>query len=317
MDGAAPKLGCQGGVRSHGFFPLSEGRAPEDGARRLHGPGGLSQRAPLLRGARGRGRALDDPAHHGGDEAGGAGGGLVEPLPSRARMGCRLEQSGIRPARRDHGPLAHRIRGLQLLRPRHRQHGGARALRHARAAGALARTPPRRPHPLGLRHDRAARRLLGCHQHLRAHRARRRGLCLERPQMVVLGGRQQGLRDPHLHGQDRAGGSTPQAAVDDPGAPCRPRGRDRSPPRGLRLRPRPPRSLGGQVHQRARARGQHAARRGARLRDRARALWDPAASTTACASSAWPSARSRRCAARARARRLRQAARRARGGGAT
>ena len=130
-----------GGVRSHGFFPLSEGRAPEDGARRLHGPGGLSQRAPLLRGARGRGRALDDPAHHGGDEAGGAGGGLVEPLPSRARMGCRLEQSGIRPARRDHGPLAHRIRGLQLLRPRHRQHGGARALRHARAAGALARSP--------------------------------------------------------------------------------------------------------------------------------------------------------------------------------
>ena len=48
----------------------------------------------------------------------------------------RADEPRVRAAVRDHGPLALRARGLQLLRARHRQHGGAGALRHARAAEA-------------------------------------------------------------------------------------------------------------------------------------------------------------------------------------
>ena len=42
-------------------------------------------------------------------------------------------QSRICAALRDHGPLASGARGVQLLGARHRQHGGAGALRHARS----------------------------------------------------------------------------------------------------------------------------------------------------------------------------------------
>ena len=43
----------------------------------------------------------------------------------------RPHQPRVRAALRDHGALGHRARGVQLLRAGHRQHGGARALRHA------------------------------------------------------------------------------------------------------------------------------------------------------------------------------------------
>ena len=64
--------------------------------------------------------------------------------------------------------------GVQLLRARYRQHGGAGPLRHrgseARVAGAAAR----RQDPLGVRDDGARCRVVGCHQHRVAYRAPRR-----------------------------------------------------------------------------------------------------------------------------------------------
>ncbi len=84
---------------------------------------------------------------------------------------------------------------------------------------ALARAAARRRDPLGLRHDRARGRLLGRDQHPDAHRARRRRVRHQRPQVVDLGARRPALQDPDLHGQDRPRRRRPlPAAVDDPGA---------------------------------------------------------------------------------------------------
>ena len=68
--------------------------------------------------------------------------GLVEPVPARERARRRPDQSRIRAALRNHGPLAGvRAGGLQLLGARHRQHGGAGALRHARRSRSAGSTP--------------------------------------------------------------------------------------------------------------------------------------------------------------------------------
>ena len=56
----------------------------------------------------------------------------------------RADQHRVRAALRDHGPVPGVCaRGLQLLGAGHRQHGSARALRHARAAAAMARAAAR------------------------------------------------------------------------------------------------------------------------------------------------------------------------------
>ena len=52
-----------------------------------------------------------------------------------------------------------RARGLQLLGARHRQHGGAREVRQRRAEEAVADAAARGEDPLGLRDDRARRRV--------------------------------------------------------------------------------------------------------------------------------------------------------------
>ena len=58
--------------------------------------------------------------------------------------------------------------------PGHRQHGGARAVRHARAAGDVAQAAARGRDPLVHRHDRARGRQLRSHPAGDAHRSRRR-----------------------------------------------------------------------------------------------------------------------------------------------
>ena len=100
------------------------------------------------------------------------------------------------------GPLC--ARGVQLLGARHRQHGSAGPLRHAGAAQAMARAAARRRHPLVLRDDRAGRRVLGRDQHQVQHRARRRRIRHQRPQVVDFGRRRSALPDRDLHGQDRS-----------------------------------------------------------------------------------------------------------------
>ena len=57
----------------------------------------------------------------------------VEPLPAGERARRRPQQPRLRAALRGDGPGRLRARGVQLRRSRHRQHGGARALRHRRA----------------------------------------------------------------------------------------------------------------------------------------------------------------------------------------
>ena len=116
------------------------------------------------------------------------------------------------------GRVELRLRGVQLLGAGHRQHGGAQPLRHARAEGALAAAADERRDPLGLPDDRAAGRLLRRHQHRDPHRARRRPLCDQRPQVVVVGRRRSALQGRHRHGQDQPRRRAAPAAVADPGA---------------------------------------------------------------------------------------------------
>ena len=208
--------------------------------------------------------------HHGGAEGQGARARASGTCSSPRASWARADQSGVCAALRDHGPLPHRGRGLQLRRPRHRQHGGAHPLRDARAEEAVAGAPPRRQDPLGLRHDRTQGRLLGRHQHRVGDQARRGPLRHQRPQVVDVGHRRPALQGPDLHGQDRRREPRPlQAAVDDPGSPRRAGHQDPADADGVRLRRRAPRPRRGSLRERARPRHQHASGRGPRLRDRA------------------------------------------------
>ena len=88
-------------------------------------------------------------------------------------LGAGLTNLEYAPLVRDHGPLPDRAGGLQLLGARHRQHGDARPLRDAGAAGTVAEAAARRRDPFGFRDDRAGGRLVGRDQHRGADRARR------------------------------------------------------------------------------------------------------------------------------------------------
>ena len=108
----------------------------------------------------------------------------VEFLADRVRARLRADHGRICLSRRGDGQGASRRRDLQLLGARHRQHGGAGALRLGRAQAAMAGAAARGKDPLGLSDDRAGRRLVGRHQHRHALRARRRRLCAQRREMV-------------------------------------------------------------------------------------------------------------------------------------
>ena len=131
-----------------------------------------------------------------------AAAGSVEPVPARRPPRRRAHEPRVRAAGRDHGPRADRRRGVQLLGARHRQHGGAARLRHARAAGALAAAAAGRRDPLGLRDDRARRGQLGRHQHRDADRARGRRVRAQRAQVVDDRGAAPELPRPDRDGQD-------------------------------------------------------------------------------------------------------------------
>ena len=86
------------------------------------------------------------------------------------------------------------------------------------SAGQVAEAAAGRRDPLGLPDDRAGGRLVRCDQHRHAHRARRRSLCHQRPQMVVVGRRRSALQDHDRDGQDRSRRRPPPPAVADPRA---------------------------------------------------------------------------------------------------
>ena len=98
--------------------------------------------------------------------------GPVEPVPAATAPhasgydGAGLSNQEYAPLCRDHGPRAVAPRGLQLLGARHRQHGDARALRHATSSKARWLEPLLDGEIRSrLRDDRAGGRLVGRHQH--------------------------------------------------------------------------------------------------------------------------------------------------------
>ena len=106
----------------------------------------------------------------------------------------------------------------QLLGARHRQHGGARAGRHARAEEAVARAAAARRDPLGLRHDRARRDELGRQEHPDPGGARRRRVGDQRREVLHLRRRRPSLQDHDHDGADQPRRRHLQAAVADPRA---------------------------------------------------------------------------------------------------
>ena len=149
--------------------------------------------------------------------------------------GPGLSQPAICVLRRGDGPHRLGVGGVQLLRARHRQHGGASPLRHARAEGRVAEAADGRRNPLRLPDDRARRRFIGRHQHQVQHRTARQRICDQRPQMVVERCGRSALQDRDPDGQDRSLGRDPQAAVDDPRAARHAGDDDQAPSAGVRL----------------------------------------------------------------------------------
>ena len=129
----------------------------------------------------------------------------VELLPARRRDRRGPLQPRLRLHRRRARQEPARVGVPQLLGARHRQHGGARAGRHARAEGAVAEAAAQRRDPLGLRHDRAGRRLVGRQEHRHARRARRRRVGDQRREVLHLRRRRSALQDHDLHGADQPG----------------------------------------------------------------------------------------------------------------
>ena len=165
-------------------------------------------------------RPLAGAADHGGAEgARRAPPGCGTCSCPRANTAPGLTNLEYAPLVRDHGALADRAGGVQLLGPRYRQYGNAGALRDEGAAGAVAEAAAGRRNPLRLRDDRAGRGLVRRDQYRGPHPARgQQQLRHQRPQMVDLGRDGPALQDLHPDGQDRPGRAAASAAIDDPGA---------------------------------------------------------------------------------------------------
>ena len=135
----------------------------------------------------------------------------------------------------------------------------------------MAEASARRRNSLRLSDDRTRRRLFRRDQYRDVDNARRRSLCHQRPQMVVVGRRRSPLQARHRDGQNRSERRKAQAAIADSRAARRARRQGGAHVAGVRLRRRAARPRGSSARKRPRAGRQSAARRGPRLRDRARA----------------------------------------------
>ena len=148
----------------------------------------------------------------------GQGQRALELLPARRRDRPGPQQPRLRVHRRRARQEPARVGVPQLLGARHRQHGGARAGRHARAEEAVARAAAQRRDPQLLRHDRAGPGQLRRPQHRHAGRARRRRVGDQRREVLHLGRRRPALQDHDLHGPHQPGRGRPPPAVADPRA---------------------------------------------------------------------------------------------------
>nr|ABM53579.1 putative hemolysin activator-related protein [uncultured bacterium CBNPD1 BAC clone 1664] len=208
------------------------------------------------------------PARRAGKGEGpGQEGRPVELLPARRRDWRRPVQPRLRLYRRGARQGAHGLGGHELLRARHRQHGGAGARRHARAEGKVAEAPAERRDPLGLRHDRAGGGLVRRQEHRHPGGAGRRRMGDQRREVLHLRRRRPALQDHDHHGPHQSRRPAAQAAVADPGAHRCARGGDPRPDACLRRRPCAPRPHAHPLHQCPGAQVQCPARRGPGLRD--------------------------------------------------
>ena len=214
-------------------------------------------------------------------------------LPVR---GHPAHQHGICADLRDVRPRRLRQRGVQLLRARHRQHGGAQPLRHPGTEGAVAA-------PLMNGEIRSA--FLMTEPAVASSDATNIETRIDRDgddyvingrKVVVLGRRRSALQGRHRHGQDQPQCRAPPAAVADPRAAGRAGREGGAHAAGVRLRRRArmatPRSCWKTSVSRWKA---LCSAKAAGSRSR-RLAWVRAASITACAPSARPRWRWRRCA---------------------
>ncbi|CAA9234539.1 MAG: Acyl-CoA dehydrogenase, partial [uncultured Acidimicrobiales bacterium] len=241
------------------------------GGQDLHPRGGAAHERGVLRpGRRPRGplglRPRTARAARGG-QGQGEGQRPLELLPAERRDGPGSQQPRLRVHRGRARQEPARLGVPQLRRTRHRQHGGARARRDARAEEAVARAAPGRGDPVGVRHDRAGPRFLRCEEHLDLGRARRRGVGHQRREVLHLGCRRPPLQDHDRHGQDEPRGLGPPAAVADPRAAAAPRGGGPRADARLRQGRRAPRPHAPALHRRPGPEGEHPPGRGQRLRD--------------------------------------------------
>ena len=133
----------------------------------------------------------------------------VEPVPAagqskRVRHDGRADQPRVRAAVRNHGPRALvAAKCSTARRPTPATWKPSSATAHRGHKKQWLEPLLDGQDPLGLRDDRARRGVVGRHQHRGTHRARRRRLRHQRPQVVDLRRRRSALQDLHLHGQDR------------------------------------------------------------------------------------------------------------------
>ena len=123
---------------------------------------------------------------------------LPESRPRR-----RADQPGIRAAGRDHGPRALVVARCSTAPRPIPATWRSRALRHRGAEGALAGAAAGRRDPLLLRMTEPDVASSDATNIQTPHRARRRRLRDQRPQVVVDRRRRSALRHLHRHGQDR------------------------------------------------------------------------------------------------------------------
>ena len=165
-------------------------------------------------------RSLEDDRGHRGAETQGPRRRPVEPVHAARRRApaCRRKlpvrrrathQPRICAVRGGDGADSLVRRGVQLLRARHRQHGGAPPLRHARAEGRVAQSADAGRNPLRLPDDRAGRCLVRRDQHPVRDPPRRQRIRRQRQEVVVVGRGRPALQSRDPDGQDRRFGEGP------------------------------------------------------------------------------------------------------------
>ena len=253
--------------------PVDVGRsgAVARGREEIHRRGSGADRRSVLQTRRGPQRPLElgagsaRTARQGKEQ--GEEAGAVELFPARRRNRRRSQEPRLCLHRGRARSSAAGVGVFELQRARHRQHGGARARRHAGTEREVAEAAAERRDPFVLRHDRAEPGVERRAEHRHARRARRRRMGHQRREVLHLGRRRSALQDHDLHGQDQPRGIATSSAVADSRADGHTRPEDPRPDDGVRPRRCAARPHAHQTRQRARAEGEHPARRGSRLRD--------------------------------------------------